>query len=183
MRLTRVLCGVALLSGVIAFIPTVASAQTKRDLLPTMVWHGAIPVTKEANGVLLEAQGSEVPKLQSTEEFTPPFKLTARVITDITETRIHYGKGIFIFNWANEPDQVRVHDLLTAAPHPFPGKGLKAGKEHTIVIQIDAKRVTLKVSGQQIYAGNGDFRTLKNTLAIGPAMGSKIHVLSFEVEQ
>src|SRR5205823_14636090 len=124
-----------------------------------------------------------VPRLETKEEFTPPFKITARVITDITETRIQYGKGIFIFNWANQPDQVRVHDLLTSAPNPLPHKGLKAGKEHTIVIEVSAKHVTLKVSGQHIYSGNGDYRALKYPLSIGPAMGSKIHVLSFVVEQ
>src|SRR5438552_847922 len=93
--------------------PGRAEAPAKHDLLPTMAWHGAVPMTKEANGVLLEAQGSEVAKLETTQEFTPPFKLTAHVITDVTETRIHYGKGVFIFNWANKPDEVRVHDLLT----------------------------------------------------------------------
>ena len=172
-----VLCAAFGLSGM------VAHAQKKQELLPTMVWHGTIPITKEADGVLLQAEGSEVPKLETAEQFTPPFKITAKVVTDTTETRIHYGKGLFIFNWANKPDQIRVHDLLTAAPNPIPGKGLKAGKEHTIVIEVEPRRMVLKVSGQQIYSSNGDYRGLKNTIAIGPAMGSKIHVHAFDIEQ
>ena len=175
------LCFVGIVSTISCL--NAAPLAVKSELLDKMVWHGAIPVTKEANGVLLEAQGTEVPKLETSEEFTPPFKVTARVITDITETRIQYGKGVFIFNWANQPDQIRVHDLLTAAPNPFPKQGLKAGKEHVIVIDVEARHVSLTVSGKRIYMGIGDYRALKNTLAIGPAMGSKIHVLSFVVEQ
>jgi hypothetical protein len=158
-------------------------AEKKNELLDSMIWRGAIPIVKEEKGVLLQAEGTEVAKLETAEEYTPPFKVTAKVITDITETRIHYGKGIFIFNWANQPDQIRVHDFLTAGPTAFPNKGLKAGKEHTIVIDVDPKRVSMTVSGNRIYSSTGDFRALKNKLAIGPAMGAKIRLLSFVVEK
>jgi hypothetical protein len=181
MKQARFFGGLLAVMAVLLGTADVGAAEKQKDLLATMSWKGAKPMEKDGEAVVLEAQGTETPRLETSEEFTPPFKLTARVITDVTETRIQYGRGLFIFNWANKPDQIRVHDLMTAAPNPIPNKGLKAGKEHNIVIDIDAKRVTLKVDGQHIYSGRGDFRALKFPLSIGPAMGSKIKVLSFAV--
>jgi len=120
----------------------------------------------------------------SDKSFKPPFRIVARVSTDSTNIRFHYGRGgaLAIFNWEVQPHELRLHDPLTGAPMGFGGKGeLTKNEMHDVDIRISTSRIEVYADGELRGARDGDFAKVDTPVGIGPCFGSVLTLERFAV--
>ena len=151
---------------------------------PNMMPVGGCQAVAGDGYVILTARGGDTAKFLTKKMFRPPFELTTVAMTDSTNIRLYYAKGIIILNWERKKDELRVHDPKTGKWEAFPGKGLvEAHKWHKIVWSVGKGGMEVLVDGELRYRGRGDFTGIEAPVGIGPAWGSTVSVKSFDVKQ
>lgn len=128
--------------------------------------------------VLLSGNG----RMETVDPFSPPVKIRATAMTDVTNIRLYYGKGSCILNWELNPRMLRMRDPQTQERHAFPGKGFAVVNEwHQIEWIISSKQMQFLVDGELRAKVDGDYADLKATAGIGAAHGSIVSVTNFQV--
>jgi len=116
-------------------------------------------------------------------EYSPPFTIHAVAKTDLTNLRIHWGKGRLVFNWEVNPKVLRYIDPRTGVALGLPGQGqISVNEWQDIRWAIEANGSRVLVNGVERGQFKGDYAGLVDVVGIGSAAGSKVTVRSFEVE-
>ena len=136
-----------------------------QDLLPTLD-HLSVEHTDTAR------YGSDW--LQNPRLLTPPFALHARVrLTAPTELRLYFGLAQIIFNWENNPDELRVGNPRNSDATPVPGLGLLATNEwHDLLWQITSSGMFLSVDGETRFHDTADYSGIKGFAGISLTPGA-----------
>ncbi|MCB1228916.1 MAG: hypothetical protein KDN19_01540 [Verrucomicrobiae bacterium] len=131
----------------------------------------------------LELKGPKTCWVESRRDFSPPFRIRARVKTDSTNIRFYYGKGILaVFNWEMNVEELRLRDPATYRAIGVPGAGsVSANEMHDFVIDVRKNQIEVSVDGKQRATMDGAFDSLDSPVGIGPAVGSVVTVESFQI--
>ncbi len=120
--------------------------------------------------------------MKSRQEFSPPFRIVARVATDSTNIRFYYRNHLAILNWEVNPSELRIHHPDGSGGVGFAGKGqIPRNRMQDVEIDVLVDKVTVKVDGRlrgELITSSPD---LKGPVGIGPAFGSTVTVESFRV--
>jgi hypothetical protein len=153
-------------------------AEREPNLLNTLEQRGDCTVTEVPEGLLLAGQG----QLMTRDKYTPPFVIDATAKTDLTNIRLYYGKGVVILNWEMNPSELRYHDPKTGAIEAVAGKGrVAAGEWVRVEWALEPNGATLTVNGEERAKFSGDYRELRETIGIGPAVGSELTIKSLRI--
>jgi hypothetical protein len=147
-----------------------------------MVPMNNIEVMKGAEGVNLICKGDWT-YIESPKSARPPLIIRTRAKTELNNIRLYYGVvGRVIFNWEQNPAELRVHDPLTGKLTAVGGKGMLTTKEwHDIAWEISTNSMKITVDGDVRFEGQGYFSSLSGFPAIGPT-DSPVTVSSFVVD-
>jgi len=147
--------------------------KSMRSLLGTVV-------TRTNDGVVLSGDG----RLATELEYSPPFAADVIAKTDLTNIRLYYGKGVVIFNWEMNPDELRYHDPKTGGVQAVGGKGRVPADEWVhLRWVIETNSATVLVNGEQRARFAGDYSHVEELVGIGTGAGSKVTVKHFAVEK
>ncbi|MHC4561402.1 MAG: tetratricopeptide repeat protein [Planctomycetota bacterium] len=168
--------------GELMFAGSVSADRTSG--VQPLASRGGCRIHAKEGFVRLTCGHSDTKSAGTVTEYSPPFKLTARVRTDSTNIRLQYEPGWAIFNWEADKTKLMVGDFLEPKEHEVPGKGYLAINEwHDIVWEIDADAARLYANGKLLYTYKGDLSKLHGPVGIGPAWGSTVDVATFIVER
>jgi hypothetical protein len=158
------------------------SATVSGNILESMVPVNNLDVVKGAEGVTLTSRG-KWPYLESPKSARPPLVIRIRAKTELNNIRLYYGvAGRVIFNWEQNPAELRVHDPMTGKLTAVGGKGMLTTKEwHDITWAISTNAMKISVDGEVRFEGKGYYGSLSGFPAIGPA-DSPVTVSSFAVD-
>jgi hypothetical protein len=152
------------------------------NILESMVPLNNVRVAKGPEGVTLTS-GGDWSYIESPKSARPPLVIRTRAKTELNNIRLYYGVlGRVIFNWEQNPVELRVHDPLTGKLTAVGGKGMVTTKEwHDIAWEISTNAMKIIVDGEVRFEGKGFYGSLSGFPAIGPA-DSPVTVSSFAVD-
>ena len=153
------------------------------SLLASMTPANDVRVANEPEGLTLTGGSAPGPMLKGTEPLRPPFVLRVRAKTDSVNIRLYYALGTVIFNWEDNPGELRVHDPLNNQITAVPGMGrIQANEWHYLVWEVSATGMKISVDGQLRFQNRKNYSKAEGFPGIGPHLG-KLTVDSFVVEQ
>ncbi|HEX3799915.1 MAG TPA: DnaJ domain-containing protein [Verrucomicrobiae bacterium] len=159
--------------------PPINTSST--DLLAEMVPFNDMDAAKTADGLVLTPKGDRA-MLRVTHPYRAPLTIRATVKTDLADLRLIYGLGMVIFNWADNPFELRVHDPVTSAMSAVAKKGFLATNEwHKLVWEITTNTMRVTSDGETIFEGKGNYRRIDGLVGIGGNRDS-IAVKNFSIE-
>lgn len=123
--------------------------------------------------------------LDSDETFDVPFVIKMRAGTNSTGIRFYFAGGeIVIFNWKDNPDQLRVKSPRASRAVGFNDQG-RLAKDilHDIEIQILENKISVSANDELRGELDGSFSDLSGSVGIGPAFGSEISIERFEIHK
>jgi hypothetical protein len=128
--------------------------------------------------LVLDANGkiSTAPK-----KFKPPVEITIEAKTDLNSLRIGYAADQVIFNWENNPRELRIDGGPGAGNHRLGAGSIRPKKFATIRWVVTPKRQSIYVDGQQRLTHSGDYSEVNNPVIVF-AVNSKITVKSIKVK-
>jgi hypothetical protein len=122
-------------------------------------------------------------KLTSPDSFRPPVEITIVAKTDSTNLRIGYAADQVIFNWEEDPDQLRVDGGPADGQH-IEGVGqIPKNKYVTIKWLVTPRHQAIYVDDQLRFEHCGNYAELKRPVSVFPAAGSVVTVKSITVKQ
>jgi hypothetical protein len=129
------------------------------------------PYSKDVLAAMISTDGADW--LQTTHLLTPPFAIRAKVrLADLDDLRLHYALGAVVFNWADSPREMRVHDPRNSSLTPVPDKGiLLPNVSHELVWEITTNEMTVTADGQVRFQAKGDYQAIKGRVGIGQHPG------------
>lgn len=117
-------------------------------------------------------------RIQTPESFQPPIDFRVVVQTDSTNIRIAYACGQMIFNWEDNPDELRLDGGPADGRHQGGAGRVPVKQWVTIDMKVLPDSLTVFVDGKQRYQTAADFSKVSMPFAIFPAAGSTIQVRS-----
>jgi hypothetical protein len=156
--------------------------EVDQNILKVMIPMNKLKVERSADGLVLS--GSEAREfLQAPQLARPPFTFRATLKTDEADVRFYYGLGQVILNWADNPQELRVHDFATGAITGVRRRGALAPNVwHDLAFNVRTNGLTVSVDGETRLEAEGFYRNLKSAPGIGPS-GGEITVKSVRIEQ
>ncbi|MEM9018542.1 MAG: hypothetical protein AAGC68_16145, partial [Verrucomicrobiota bacterium] len=123
--------------------------------------------------------------LDTSELFSPPFLVAARVGTDSIGLRFYFaGQEVVIFNWESTPTELRIKRPRDRKAVGIRDQGfIENNRLHEVEIEMLANRIRVLVNGDVRGEVDGDFSDLKGSFGVGPANGSTITLEMFQVRQ
>ncbi len=153
------------------------------NLLASMVPVNDLRVLNDPEGMTLASGTAPAPMLKYAEPLRPPFTIRVRAKTDSVDLRLYYAQGLVIFNWQDNPGELRVHDPLTNQITPLPSMGrILANDWHYIVWEVTEAGMKISVDGAIRYQNRKNYGKAEGFAGIGPHL-SKLTVDSFVVER
>jgi curved DNA-binding protein CbpA len=158
------------------------SSTVSGNILESMVPMNKVAVVKGPEGLTLTS-GGDWSYIESPKSARPPLVIRTRAKTELNNIRLYYGVvGRVIFNWEQNPAELRVHDPLTGKLTVVGGKGMLTTKEwHDIAWEISTNAMKIIVDGEVRFEGKGYYGSLSGFPAIGAA-DSPVTVSSFVVD-
>ncbi|HXT42479.1 MAG TPA: J domain-containing protein [Candidatus Angelobacter sp.] len=167
-------------------IPLPSSIQTNStirssDILASMTPVNEIEVIQGPEGVILNSKG-ERDYIQASRLVRPPCVVKARAKTDLKDLRLYFGIGEVIFNWRDNPSELRIVDPVTGRIIPVARQGLVSPNDwHDLTWEMATNEMRVMVDGETRFESKGDYRRVKGYPAIG-GYQDQVMVKSFSVE-
>jgi hypothetical protein len=151
---------------------------------PQFVPKGECEVIKDDKLIVLKGHVGDQARILTAKEHKPPFALRVNAKTDSKNLRLYYhDKGVLIFSWEGNEDELRIHDPTTGEQEGVADQGkIEPDKYHDIVWEVYPNGMRVLVDGKERVNRLGDYEKLEGPLGIGPAWGSVVTVKSFRVE-
>jgi len=130
-------------------------------------------------GIVL--QGDD--RLSTPNTFRPPVAISIVAKTDSSNLRMSYAADQVIFNWEDNPTQLRVDGGPANGQHKDGAGSLPTGKFVTIRWVVTPQHQAIYVDNELRYEHSGDYSGINKCVSIFPAMGSTVTVKSLVVEQ
>lgn len=146
----------------------------------------AIAADRVTRDTIVSSEGIELTSkdcLTTPGTFQPPVEIIIVAKTDSTDLRVAYAADQVIFNWRDNPEELRV-DGGPAAGKNKPGAG-KIPVNQFVAIRwiVTAKKQTLYVDNGLRLQEWGDYSHIDRAVSIFPAEGSKLTVKSIHVRR
>ena len=134
-----------------------------------------VVTTQTADGLQMLGDAG---RAYTAQHFQVPCRMDVVAKTDSTNVRLYFGdKGMVIYNWEVNKDQLWFHDPADGQEHGFPGKGaIAADQWHKFTWIVDADRSVLLVNDVERAVIPGKNNDLSLPFGVGPGPGSKIVV-------
>ncbi len=163
-----------------ASLDAASTAILSPELLPFMTPTPGSEVTRTEEGVRIARGGIRTPT-----GYAVPCRIDVIAKTNSTNIRLGFGeKGLVIFNWENNQDELRVHDPLKGSQMAIGGKGkVPANQFVHISWQIEPNRVRIVVDGEERANIVGDRKGVTGVAEIFQAIDSVVTVQSFKVTE
>jgi len=113
--------------------------------------------------------------------FKPPVAITFEAKTESTDLRIGYAAQQVIFNWENNPQELRIDGGPANKLHKAGAGAIPPDKYVKIRWEVTPKRQTLFVDGELRYEHAGDYSTLDNPVSVF-TLNSKATVRTIKVK-
>jgi hypothetical protein len=153
------------------------------NILSSMLPVDDVRVADEPEGFSLTPGSATSPQLRFPESIRPPFVIRTRAKTDSVNLRLYYGAGIIIFNWEDNPGELRVHDPKTGQITSAAEKGrILPNDWHAIVWEVLETGMKISVDGVVRFQNRQNYHAVEGFPGIGPYL-SKVTVDSFVVER
>ncbi len=114
--------------------------------------------------------------------YRPPVEITIVAKTDSTNLRMAYAADQVIFNWEEDPWQLRVDGGPANGLHKKGAGHIPKGKYVTIKWMVTTTRQEIFVDGQKRYEHEGDYSQIDRPVSVFPANGSTVTVKSLRVK-
>ena len=150
-----------------------------RELVNDLVGKGR----RRKSGVVVLG-GASRDKAQSVESFLPPVAFKVVAMTDATDLCLSYAAGSIVFNWNDDPNNLRVNEGPLGGQHK-PGAGAVPTRQWVeIDLEVQPDVMIIRVDGQERYREKGDFSKIDEPFAIfsaGRRADSMVGVKSVKV--
>ena len=166
-------------------IVSACSPPEKANDFPEFAPVSGCELVKQEKVLILKGADGDQARLLTKTEHAPPFALRVKAKTDRKNLRLYYSKGVVIFNWEGNEDELRLHDPENGGGfgQGVPGQGkIEPGKYQDIVWEVYPDGMRVLVNGKERARSVGNYEKLKAPVGIGPAFGSVITMESFRVE-
>jgi len=130
-------------------------------------------------GIVLE--GSD--KLVSPDTFRPPVEITIVAKTDSNNLRMGYAADQVIFNWEENPDQLRVDGGPAGSRQVDYTGRVPKDKFVTVKWLVTPQHQSIYVDGRLRFENCGNYTEINKPISIFPALGSVVTVKSITITQ
>jgi hypothetical protein len=181
---SRVL-GVVMVMTLLLTINSACTGPEKAGDFPEFAPVQGCELVKQEKVLILKGAVSDQARLWTKTEHAPPFALRVKAKTDARNLRLYYSKGVVIFNWEGNENELRLHDAEMGGGLGIgiPGQGkIEPDKYHDIAWEVYPDGMRVLVNGKERGRLVGNYEKLKAPAGIGPAFGSVITIESFKVE-
>ena len=122
-------------------------------------------------------------RLSTPNTFRPPVAISIVAKTDSNNLRMSYAADQVIFNWEDNPTQLRVDGGPGNGQHKDGAGAIPAGKYVTIRWVVTPQHQAIYVNNELRFEHNGNYSAINKCVSIFPAMGSTVTVKSINVEE
>jgi aspartyl protease family protein len=154
---------------------TKAGAREGEEILPTMTGDTG---NKDADGAIVLHDGEQI---RSALRYRPPVKFKVVAQTDGNDLRIGAMADQIIFNWRDNPGELRIDGGPAGGRHkPDAGK-IPVNQWVEIEVEVAKNQMLISVDGQRRHRVQAGFAKSYRWLTVFPAVGSTIKVKSVRV--
>lgn len=114
--------------------------------------------------------------------FKPPVEILIEAKTDSHDLRLSYAATAVIFNWENNPAELRIDGGPASGKHKEGAGIIPKNKYVAIRWQVTPKRQRIYVDGQLRYEHEGDYSKIDNAISVFPYK-SEVTVKTIKVKQ
>ena len=114
--------------------------------------------------------------------YRPPVEIKVIAKTDSTNLRLAYAADQIIFNWEENPTQLRVDGGPADGLHKDGAGQIPAGKYVTVKWVVTTTNQAIYVDGTLRYEHAGDYSQINRPVSVFPASGSTVTVRSVTVK-
>jgi len=137
-------------------------------------------VERTADGAIELRDGK---RITTEEKFVPPVEFVLVAQTDSTNIRLAYAAKDIIFNWEDNPDELRIDGGPADGRHMRNFGRLPTNQWVEIALQFLPNSLTISIDGTKRYQTTADFSRVKEPLSIWPDHGSIIKVRSVVAQE
>jgi len=116
------------------------------------------------------------------QSYRPPVEIKVVAKTDSTNLRLAYAADQIIFNWEDNPTQLRVDGGPANGLHKDGAGQIPTGKYVTVKWVVTATNQAIYVNGALRYEHAGDYSQINRPVSVFPASGSTVTVRSVTVK-
>ena len=164
-RLSAAICGLAFLNSILAGEARAADRVTRDTIFST-------------EGI--ELMGKDC--LSTPGSFQPPVEISIVAKTDSHDLRIAYAADQVIFNWGDNPHELRVDGGPASGNHKAEAGAIPTGKYVAIRWVVTPKKQSIYVDNAFRYEHQGDYSQINRTVSVFP-VDSKVTVKSITVRR
>jgi hypothetical protein len=139
----------------------------------------AVLVTAKLNRVTI-LKGST--RLVTSQSYRPPVEITVVAKTDSTNLRMGYAADQIIFNWEENPSQLRVDGGPANGRHKDGAGHIPPDKFVTVKWIVTTTHQAIYVDDQLRYENAADYSGIDRPVSIFPAEGSTVTVKSIKIQ-
>ena len=121
-------------------------------------------------------------RLETPQSYRPPVAITVIAKTDSTNRRMAYAADQIIFNWEENPWQLRVDGGPANGQHKNGAGHVPRGKYVTIKWIVTTTHQAIYVDDQLRYENAGDYSGIDRPVSVFPALGSTVTVKSIKIQ-
>lgn len=121
-------------------------------------------------------------RLNTPQSYRPPVEITIVARTDSTNLRMAYAADQVIFNWEEDPWQLRVDGGPANGLHKKGAGHIPRNKYVAIQWIVTTTRQEIFVNGTKRYEHEGDYSQIDRPVSVFPANGSTVTVKSITVK-
>ena len=114
--------------------------------------------------------------------FQPPVEITIIAKTDSHDLRMAYAADQVIFNWGDNPSELRVDGGPANGLHKAGAGAIPAGKYVAIRWVVTAGKQSIYVNNELRYEQQGDYSLINRNVSVFP-VDSKVTVKSIQVKR
>ena len=122
-------------------------------------------------------------RLSTPGSFKPPVEISILAKTDGTNLRLAYAADQIIFNWEQDPEQLRVDGGPANGLHKTRAGSIPRGEYVEIRWLVTPTHQSIFVGDELRLEHNGDYSQIARCVSVFPAAGSVVTVRSLRVKQ
>lgn len=120
-------------------------------------------------------------RLETPQSYRPPVEITVIAKTDSSNLRMAYAADQIIFNWEENPWQLRVDGGPANGQHKNGAGHIPRGKYVTVKWIVTTTHQAIYVDDQLRFENAADYSGINRPVSVFPAMGSTVTVKSIKV--
>lgn len=132
-----------------------------------------------AEGIILY----EGDRLTTPGAFRPPVEINVLAKTDSTNIRLVYAADQLIFNWENDPEQLRVDGGPANGLHKAGAGGIPIDRFVAIKWLVSRTNQAVYVDNELRFEHQGDYSRINRAVSVFPGAGSTVTVKSLNVKR